>query len=546
MRRFAVLAIALLLLATTATPAVAHRPRMVGGLLVPAAAQLGGAWGMAFDADDHLWIGNISGRSITKIDPGSGAILARYGWASGAEGADDVAFNPVDGAIYYTAILTGEVGRIAPDGTHSTVANLGMGVNPITFSDDGRLFVGKAFMSDGLWELDPETGDVLAEIMPETGNPATALNGFDWYNGHLYAPWPDGGKVLKIKPVPGGKVKTMASGLVYPHAVDLTPCGKIFVAAGDGIYRVRRDAGTVKLVTPLVADNLAIDSHGRLFASGGNDGGVYRVRRDGEVITISEPGLSVSYGVAATTGPDGREIVYVADKFDFYAFRGYSGRQILRDGSLPMPDTVAIDGENVIITSGFTNGVVVWNPAGGYPVSAYWDFKLPMNAIRFDGDLVVAELLPHQAGDTGGQVVRMDESTPATRAVMAELAVPMGLAATNDDLYVTDLVLGGVYQLVKDGVAGFWPVVTGLNGPEGLAVLPDGDLLVVESWAHKLLLVDVHQTPAKVTTLLTDLDVGMPAAPGMAPGWTFEGVAVGPSGTIYLSAEGLYRYRLRR
>lgn len=538
-RSAALLTAALLVAAASVPAAAADPPWLTGRLLVPAAAQLGGAWGMAFDAEDNLWIGNISGRSVTRIDADSGKILARYGWEAGAEGADDVAFNPVDGAIYYTAILTGEVGRIGPDGTHSTVTNLGFGVNPITFSDDGRLFVGKAFVSDGLWEIDPDTGAVLAEILPETGNPANSLNGFDWYQGYLYAPRPDASQVVKIDPVPSGSVTTLASDVVYAHAVDLAPDGTIYVAGEDGVYVVDPATQQAEMVSPLHADNLAIDSGGRLFASGGNDGGVYRVLPNGKAVPISKPGLSVSYGVAATIGPDGREVVYVADKFILYGFDGRTGRRVLKDESLPIPDTVAPDGENLIITSGFANAVWVWNPAGRYPVAMYWDFNLPMNAIRFDGDLIVNELLT-------GQVLRMDESAPAVRTTLAQLAVPMGLAATDDDLYVTDLVLGGVFQLVKDGVPGFWPVVTGLAGPEGLAVLPDGDVLVVESWGQRLLLVDVHTTPATVTPLLTDLAVGMPAAPGMAPGWTFEGVAVGPSGAIYLSAEGLYRYELTR
>jgi DNA-binding beta-propeller fold protein YncE len=157
MKRITAPIVAVLLAVVAATPALAaDPPALVGRLLVPATPMLGGAWGMAVDQDDNLWVGNIGGRSVTKIDADSGKILARYGPESGAEGADDVAFNPVDGAIYYTAILTGEVGRIGPDGIHSTVTNLGPGVNPITFSDDGRLFVGKAFFADGCGRSIPQ------------------------------------------------------------------------------------------------------------------------------------------------------------------------------------------------------------------------------------------------------------------------------------------------------------------------------------------------------------------------------------------------------
>jgi sugar lactone lactonase YvrE len=543
MKRSLAVVFALLLVALASLPAAAARPTILTGrLLVPGADQLGGAWGMAFDDDDNLWIGNISARTVTKVDGDSGLILARYGPDAGAEGADDVAFNPVDGDIYYTAILTGEVGRIGPDGSHSTVTNLGFGVNPITFSDDGRLFVGKGFVADGLWEVDPATGDATVIVAP-TGDPANSFNGFDWYAGYLWAPHPAAGLVVRIDPdAAGGDVTPVVTGLTFPKAVDVAPDGTMYVLVDDPgrVYRFDPDTGQTWLVAHVpLSDNMAIDSRGRLFVSGGNDGGVYRVLPNGKVVTISPPGLSQPYGLAAVTGADGREVVYVADKFLLYAFNGRTGQKLLQTGAVPIPDTVAADGENLILTSGFANAVWVWNPAGGYPLAEFYDFNLPLNAIRFDGDLVVAELLT-------GHVVRMNEAAPAVRTTLAELAVPTGMAASGDDLYVVDWALGMLFQLVKDGEWDVQPLVEGLAGPEGLAMLPDGDLLVVETWTQRLSLIDVHASPVTVTPLLDGLDVGMPAAPGMPPTWTFDGVAVGPSGTIYLSSEGLYRYQLIR
>ena len=67
---------------------------------------------------------------------------------------NDVAFNK-NGDFYWTSILTGEVAGFSHDGIRVVAANLGPGVNPITFSDDGRLFVAQCFFGDGLYEVDP-------------------------------------------------------------------------------------------------------------------------------------------------------------------------------------------------------------------------------------------------------------------------------------------------------------------------------------------------------------------------------------------------------
>lgn len=43
-----------------------------------------------------------------------------------------------------------------------------------------------------------------------------------------------------------------------------------------------------------------------------------------------------------------------------------------------------------MLTSWFANVVEIWNPATGESIAAYHDFAVPLNAIRFQGDLIVA------------------------------------------------------------------------------------------------------------------------------------------------------------
>lgn len=540
MRRAVAILVAVLLTMSLASVAAAAHPKLTGRVLVPAAPLAGGSWGMAFDQDDNLWVGHISARTITKIDPDSGRVLATFGPIDGVEGSDDLTVGP-DGAVYYTAILTGEVGRIAPDGTHSTVVNLGMGVNPITFTDDGRLFVGKAFIADGLWEV-PLNGDPVRLVEAASG-----VNGFDWYDGYLYGPRPDLGDVIKVDVDAGAPwaPEIVLSGLAYPGAVDIAPDGTMYVsdAGGAGIFRFDPVTHTKTLVAETApADNMAIDSRGRVFFSGGNDGAIYRIVGNGQVVVVSAPGLGTNSGLAAGIGPDGHEWVYAATKFQFWGFDGRTGQERLLTGALPLPDTAFDDGENLVLSGTFANMVAVWNPESGAMLAFYPFFATPLNAIRFDGDLIVAELV---TGPGTARVTRYDEGS-ATSQTFGGFMVPTGLAATDDDLYAADWLAGVVYQLVRDGqtLDPMEAVVTGLHGPEGLALTSGGDLLVVETWTQQLSLIELGAGPAVVTPLLTDLDVGQPAPEGFPPIWNFDGVAVGPNGTIYLSAGGILRYEL--
>ena len=53
------------------------------------------------------------GRDIVVMDARTGRIVDRLGPDDGAAGADDLAFGP-DGSLYFTDIVEGRVGRIAP------------------------------------------------------------------------------------------------------------------------------------------------------------------------------------------------------------------------------------------------------------------------------------------------------------------------------------------------------------------------------------------------------------------------------------------------
>ncbi|HSP81996.1 MAG TPA: hypothetical protein VLQ93_25975 [Myxococcaceae bacterium] len=86
-------------------------------------------------------------------------------------------------------------------------------------------------------------------------------------------------------------------------------------------------------------------------------------------------------------------------------------------------------------------------------------------------------------------------------------------------------------------------VARGLRAPEGIARHPDGGLIVAEVGRKRL--VRIEPATGCSTVLASGLRIGLPESEGLPPGYLPTGVAVGASGTIYLSSDvesALYRF----
>ena len=500
-------------------------------ILVQSSAIRGAANGIIFSADDQLYIASVTSSTITVIDPETGEILKQYGVEDGVIGPDDLVFGP-DGSLFWTGIMNGQVGRITPDGESTIIAQLPPGSNPITFSDDGRLFVSLCFLGEALYEVDPNGEEGPRLIADELGG--CGLNGMDWGpDGFLYGPRWFFGTVARVD-VDNSEFTVVADEFGTPAAVKFDSQGRLHVldTLSGEIVRVNMETGEKEVVTTEVfgGDNLAFDSEDRLYVSNFGNGSIVEILSDGSTRTVVPGGLAF---------PGGLEVVgdslFVGNILSFAEIDRQTGEMLSTEidiigfGELGTVFTVGSAGENLVLTGWFSNSVRVWNPETREVIVGYDDFNVPINAIGFQGEIVVAEL-------GTGSVVQTQNDERIT--LVSDMVVPSGLLASNDSLWVGDWATGTIWQIVADGELLTEPVaiVTDLAFPEGLALNTDGNMLVVETGTQSLLSVNLES--GEISTVAIDLDLGVPAPlEDAVPTWSFNDVTVSSDGKIYVSGD---------
>lgn len=234
-----------------------------------------GANGIRFDKNDLLHIASLRGNEIVVANASTGTILKRLGPKQGVETPDDVAIGP-DGSLYWTSFETGKVCRLSPQGVRSEQM-LAPGVNPIAFSNDGRLFVAVAYKGDMLYQLDPFFQYKPRAILRNVG----WLNGMNWgRDGFLYAPVWSKGQVVRIN-VNSGKTEILTDGFGNPAAVKFDSRDRLHLVdyQTGKVWRISIQTGRkeVLIQLPPHLDNLAFDSKDRLFVSHSDEGYIYEI-----------------------------------------------------------------------------------------------------------------------------------------------------------------------------------------------------------------------------------------------------------------------------
>jgi sugar lactone lactonase YvrE len=502
-----------------------------------------GVHGLAFNKDDQLFAGSVVGQTIYRVQVDAGEVDRVIDPPTGM--ADDIAFAE-DGTMAWTAFLLGKVYIRKPNGKTIEVANGMSGPNSLAFGKDNRLFVSEVFLGDALYEIDiknadkpdfkPASRNELRRIAEKMGG----LNGFEIHkdDGFLYGPLWFKGEIVKIN-LETGAIEVIADGFKIPAAANIDPQNRDNVYVVDtgtgGIWSVSLTSKAKKLVASMRPglDNLAFDSRGRLFVTSMTDNGVYLVdKQTGAHRTIVEGKLAVPSDLAVIS-EGGKDIVQVADVFSYRTVDGQTGAvaDVLRvhGDTHAYPIGISVGPKHVLLSSWFSNTVEKVERKTGKLVATLNDFAAPVDALEMaDGTIYVAEL-------GSGNLVKVSPDGKTRSTVLKELRAPVAMAqGAGNIVYVTEIAAGAVTRI--DVATGARQVVAdGLTGPEGIDMGPDGLLYVAEVGQKRVLTID-PANGAK-TVIASNLDIGLPSYPGGPPALVTTGVAVGRSGTVYVSSD---------
>jgi sugar lactone lactonase YvrE len=492
-------------------------------------SRLFGANGLRTGPDGRIYIAQVTGSQISALDIETGGLETISPKGGDIIAPDDVAFDP-RGNLYATEVMDGRVSARSTDGRTRVLRDDVPSANGITVHQ-GRLFIGECREGGRILELDLGGGPprVLLENVP---SPNAMEVGPD---GLLYFPVMGANEIWRVA-LDGGVPETVATGLGVPDSVKFDPTGHIVSTQVHSGQVLRIDPRTGEQ-TVLANLNPGLDNStfvgDRLFVSNFT-GEITEILHGGRTSTLLPGGLNWPLDLAV--GADGN--LYIADGTYFYVLTpertlqtvgmlftpGYPG--FLRGLALAGP------GEFVVTTSG--GQVSRYRPTScETEVLADGLDQLYGVAMTPDGAVIAAEL------GTGRVLsIRVGQ----VEVIASGLHDPVGLAITPDgSCLVSEAGAGRVVRLTGSDVQ---TVVDDLQRPQGILVL--GRLLyVIDADAKALIAVDLED--ASRHTIASGLPIGAPPGvspkplkgmpPFSGPQGPFAGIAAGPDGTLYVSAD---------
>lgn len=495
-------------------------------------SRLYGANGLRTGPDGRIYIAQVTGSQISALDLRTGEIEAVSAKGGDIVAPDDVAFDS-HGTLYATEVMDGRVSARDANGKTRVLRDDLPNANGITVHRD-RLFVNECRVGGRLMELDLN-GGAPRVMLEEIPMPNAMEVGPD---GLLYFPIMATGEIWRIK-LDGGPVEKVAEGLVYPDAVKFDSKGRIVAteAATGQVVRIDPRSGDKSVLAQLAPglDNCTFVDD-RLFVSSFT-GEITEILDGGKTRTLLPGGLN--WPLDLTVDGDGN--LFVAD--------GTNTFQLADDGTLTTigmmfspgyPGVVrglsSVGGGEFIASN--TNGKVSrYRPAAMEEdvLAEGLDPQLYGVAVAPSGAVAVAEL-------GAGRVVSIKGGD--VQELASGLQDPMGVAFAADGSCLVSESSGGRVA-VLDGNGGAETLLDGLKCPQGIHV--DGDrLYVVDAGERALVSYDMKRK--RRGTIASNLPVGPPAGvtakpllgiqPFSGPQGPFAGIASGPDGTLYVSADG--------
>jgi sugar lactone lactonase YvrE len=492
-------------------------------------SRLFGANGLRTGPDGRIYVAQVTGSQISALDIATGELKTVSAKGGEIIAPDDVAFDP-RGNLYATEVMDGRVSMLGVDGRTRVLRDDVPCSNGITVHK-GRLFIGECRIGGRILELDLNGGAprVLVDNVPMPNAMEVGPDGL------LYYPVMGTNEIWRINPE-GGTPERVVGDLGVPDAVKFDSKGFIVstqVHTGE-VLRIdpRNGERTVLAKLDPGLDNLTFVGD-RLFVSNFT-GQITEILGRGETRTLLAGGLNWPLDLAAND--DGN--LYVSDGTNLYALLRGGKLQVV--GMLFSPGwpgfirglTSVGLGEFVVTTS---NGQVSrYRPANNESeVLAEGLDQLYGVAVAHGGAIVVAEL-------GAGRVLSVQSGK--VEVLASGLRDPLGVVIDSDGTrLVSEAGAGRVVKLTGSGVE---TVVDGLQTPHGLLVR-DGQLYIVDAGAKTLIAYDLKSKARR--TIASDLPVGAPPGvtpkplrglpPFSGPQGPFAGIAAGPDGTLYISAD---------
>jgi len=496
--------------------------------LVPGSA-MHGVHGLAFDADDNLYGASLTGYSVYRIDTQSGEVTVAVGPPLG--NSDDVAV-AADGTLVWTAGAFSAVLAKSPDGEVKMLAGDLPGVNSINFSPDGRLFATRVFAGDALYEIDTEGVKPAREIARKLGG----LNGFEiTADNQLYGPLFFKSKVVRVD-LATGQLTDVADGFTVPAAVNIDSRNNLFVVdirSGE-VTRINLDSGDRHIIAMLQPplDNLAIDSNDLVYVSNPAFNRITEINPDtGATRTVVEGQLSSPGGIVLTEHEE-RASLAIAD---FWGNR-FADTETGAITLMPSPQGVTAS-SNLAMSPEYTALVSIW-PFGNVYLVDRTANKL-VKSVKTKAPYGV-QFLPDNsfliADFNSGTLVHAAAGKDRSKTVITDqLSGPVGVAYAGDNMaYVTEYLSGVVSRVnLETGTA--VGVAWDLQQPEGIAIAPDGRLIVAEVGAQRL--IAIAPDTGEVETVADGLPIGLAGGDDLPPPFLLTGVAVEANGSIIFSSD---------
>lgn len=492
-------------------------------------SRLFGANGLRTGPDGRIYVAQVSGSQISAIDVDSGAIETISPMGGDIVAPDDLVFDP-EGNLYATEITEGRVSVRQRNGETRVLQGAMPVANPITFHQ-GRLIAGECRMGGRIMELDRNGGPprILLDNVPMP-------NAFDvGPDGKLYIPVMGANEIWRIS-LDGGAPEKVAGELGVPDSVKFDPQGYIVstqVHSGQ-VLRIDPRNGEHTVLANLTPglDNVTFVGN-RTFVSN-MTGYITEILGSGQTKDLIADGFNWPLGLAM--GEDG--LLYVADGAFSYGLKPGSPRKVLG-----MLFSTGYPGYTRGVAAAGAGEFIVTTALGH--VSRYWPAKQESQVLAGGFDqLYGVAIAPRGAiifAEQGrGRVLSVRAGN--VEELAAGLKQPSGVAIGADGTCFVSESAGG--RIVKLAGGRIETVLDGLQKPQGILVR-GSSLYIVDAGRKELVEYDLAGKVRR--TMVSALPVGAP--PGIVPKFVgpigtfsgpmgpFAGIAAGPDGTLYVSAD---------